>query len=197
MSTPAQRLQSERFRYPGLLPREIIVMREWLKQHQAEYARFLFNLRLGTGYDPGPTFTDAVRRSAVLNSMKRLDALAINGSAEYLAAFDAWAAKPVSSLPVTIENTADTLTIEDIHISPVPSGYASALLIEAKDRAAFPSIGQLVGYRALWRAAQPTDVDPGLLMVTNRIVPDLLPVSQEVGIRIDVVEANYDELRNR
>lgn len=196
MSSPAQKLQSERFSYPGLLPREIIIMREWLKRHQAEYARFLFNLRTGTGFDPGPQFLDGVRRSAVINSMKRIDAVAINGSDSYLATFDAWAAHPVSALPVTAGNTDTTLAIEDIHLAPLPSGYASAVLIEVKDRAAFPSIGQLIGYQSLWAAAQPADAAPSLLLVTNRIVPDLLVVAQAAHITVEVVEASYDELRN-
>jgi len=57
MSTPdptvAQLLQSERFKYPGLLPREIIVLRAWLRLREKDYDRFDYNVRIGTGFDPG------------------------------------------------------------------------------------------------------------------------------------------------
>lgn len=77
--TPAQRLQQERFRYPGLLPREIIVFRAWLRLHEKEYDRFDFNYRIGTGFDPGPTVSPSLRRMAIQNSQKRIDAVAYAG----------------------------------------------------------------------------------------------------------------------
>lgn len=80
MSTPAQLLQSDRLRFPGLLPREVLVLRAWLKQHQSEYERFDYNVRLGDGFDPGPTFPDDVRRMARINTQKRVDAIGYKGS---------------------------------------------------------------------------------------------------------------------
>jgi len=76
MSTPAQKLQSDRLSFPGLLPREILVLKAWLKLHESEYDRFDYNVRLGKGTDPGPTFPDDVRRMAILNTQKRVDAVA-------------------------------------------------------------------------------------------------------------------------
>ena len=85
MSTPqitlAQTLQSERMKYPGLLPREILVLRAWLKLHESEYDRFDYNVRLGTGFDPGPTFPDNIREMAKANTQKRIDAVAYKGAA--------------------------------------------------------------------------------------------------------------------
>lgn len=84
MSTPqptvAQLLQSERFKYPGLLPREIIVLRAWLRLHENEYDRFDYNVRIGTGFDPGPTVSDSIRQMAIVNSQKRIDAVAYKGN---------------------------------------------------------------------------------------------------------------------
>lgn len=79
MSTPAQLLQSDRFRFPGLLPREILVLRAWLKLHEAEYDRFDFNVRMGSGFDPGPTFPQNIRDMAVQNTQKRVDAVGYRG----------------------------------------------------------------------------------------------------------------------
>lgn len=74
--TPAQTLQQERFNYPGLLPREIIVLRAWLRLHENEYDRFDYNVRIGTGFDPGPSVSQSIRDMAIANSQKRIDAVA-------------------------------------------------------------------------------------------------------------------------
>jgi len=79
--TPAQTLQSERFKYPGLLPREIIVLRSWLRLHENEYDRFDYNVRLGTGFDPGPSVSESIRRMAIVNSQKRVDAVSYKDGA--------------------------------------------------------------------------------------------------------------------
>jgi len=79
--TVAQYLQKERFKYPGLLPREIVVLRAWLRLHEQEYDRFDYNVRIGTGFDPGPTVTESIRQMAIANSQKRIDAVAYKGNA--------------------------------------------------------------------------------------------------------------------
>lgn len=85
MSTPpptvAQLLQQERFKYPGMLPREIVVFRAWLRLHENEYTRFDFNVRIGTGFDPGPTVSASIRAMAIANSQKRIDAVAYKDGA--------------------------------------------------------------------------------------------------------------------
>jgi len=80
VGTLAQRLESERLKYPGLLPEEILVLRAWLNLHQAEYDRFDYNMRIGQGTDPGPTYSPEVRRQAVLNTQLRIDAVAFKGT---------------------------------------------------------------------------------------------------------------------
>jgi hypothetical protein len=80
MSSPAQTLQAERLKYPGLLPREIIVLRAWLRLHESEYDRFDFNYRVGTGFDPGPSISASIRQMAIDNSKKRIDAVGYQGN---------------------------------------------------------------------------------------------------------------------
>jgi len=75
MSTPAQQLQSDLTRFPGLRPEEVLVLRAWLKLHESEFERFEYNVRVGPGQDPGPTYTEDMRRMAILNSQKRIDAV--------------------------------------------------------------------------------------------------------------------------
>lgn len=79
MGTPAQRLESERAKYPAMQVDEILVWRNWLQLHQAEYDRFDYNLRIGTGVDPGPSFPDNIRQMAIAIRSLRLDAVGYQG----------------------------------------------------------------------------------------------------------------------
>ena len=152
MSTPAQRLQADRLNFPGMLPREILVFKSWLRLHEKEFDRFEYNVRLGEGTDPGPQFPEETRRMGIMNSQKRVDAVGWNGD--------------------------------------------QPTLIEVKDRAGFSAIGQLAGYDALWRHANPTSPAPKLLLVCNRFTNDILPVLQRQGIELAVVEADFSILRS-
>lgn len=78
--TPAQTLLSERQTYPAMLPREILIFKGWLAQHESEYERWDFNVRVGYGYDPGPGFSPSVRQASILNSQKRIDAVGWQGN---------------------------------------------------------------------------------------------------------------------
>jgi hypothetical protein len=79
MATPAQRLESDRHKYPGMAPREVIIFREWLKLHQSEYTSFSYNVRVGNGIDPGQDYPAIYRSQYIENTQKRIDALAWNG----------------------------------------------------------------------------------------------------------------------
>jgi hypothetical protein len=80
MPNLAQRLESERLKYPGLLPEEILVLRAWLALHQGEYDRFDYNMRIGQGIDPGAAYSAEVRKQAVMNTQLRIDAVAWKGT---------------------------------------------------------------------------------------------------------------------
>ena len=80
MTTPAQLLQSERLKYPGLLPDEVLVLRAWLTLHQGEYDKFDYNMRIGQGIDPGPNYSPEVRTQAVMNTQLRIDAVGWKGT---------------------------------------------------------------------------------------------------------------------
>lgn len=78
-ATPAQKLESDRFRYPGMLADEILVYRVWLSLHQGEYDNFQYNVRLGPIQDPGPNFSQSVRDQTILANQLRIDAVAWQG----------------------------------------------------------------------------------------------------------------------
>lgn len=95
--SPARRLESERAAYPGMNPPEILIWREFLRLHQYEFEPlpkswldfrskqpgiipapgdvFDYNFRLGKGRDPGPEFTEAIRRQAIMATQFRVDAV--------------------------------------------------------------------------------------------------------------------------
>lgn len=77
---PAITLQQDRLRFPGMLPREVLVMKAWLVLHEAEYDRFDYNVRLGQGTDPGPNWPPEIRQQAIQNTQKRIDAVAWKGN---------------------------------------------------------------------------------------------------------------------
>lgn len=79
MANVAERMQAERLKFPGMLPREIIVLKAWLALHETEYDSFDYNVRIGAGDDPGPDFTDDIRAMAIQNTQKRIDAVAFKG----------------------------------------------------------------------------------------------------------------------
>jgi hypothetical protein len=188
---------ADRMKFPGLLPREIIILKSWLTQHETEWTRFAFNLRIGSGMDPGLSWGEDVRRGAILNSMKRIDAAAFNGPPEWAARFDAWQQTPPSVLASDAPdgNTA-ALPIVNLALY-VPDGWTDAAIIEVKDRADYRAVGQLLGYRALWRQDHPTTTDPTLILVTNRVIPDLLPTINETGVQLAVVDADFTPLKRR
>jgi len=70
----------DNLRVPGLIPEEVPVLKAWLLKHYAEYDRVDYNVRLGKGYDPGPSYPDYARSMSILNSQYRLDAVAWRGN---------------------------------------------------------------------------------------------------------------------
>jgi len=58
-------------------------------------------------------------------------------------------------------------------------------LVEVKIRIAFPVIGQLLGYRSLWKRQHPELPVARLLAIGRSVVPDLGPIITEHGIDIE------------
>ncbi len=62
-------------RYPHLLPVDIPVWERFLKLHGADYDRFEYDIRVGLGRDPGPTFGKNIRQMGIDLSQRRIDAI--------------------------------------------------------------------------------------------------------------------------
>jgi hypothetical protein len=80
VSTPGPVAQADRQTFPGLMPQEVAVLREWLRIHESEYDSFDYNVRCGVGSDPGPTYDAKMRQMSLDITRKRIDAVAIKGS---------------------------------------------------------------------------------------------------------------------
>lgn len=77
---PASTLTAGSIVPAGMLPVEVAVFNGWFAQHGQEYDAYQWNVRVGGGYDPGPTFDDATRQMAIMNTQKRIDVLAWKGT---------------------------------------------------------------------------------------------------------------------
>jgi hypothetical protein len=76
----AQNMLADRQSLPGLIPQEIVIFKAWWADHYREYDSADFNVRVGTGFDPGDKFTQDVRTSTIANSQRRIDALLQSGN---------------------------------------------------------------------------------------------------------------------
>lgn len=83
-ATPQPVPQSALPKYPGLFPAEVPILRAWLKLHEGEYESFDYNVRVGTGFDPGPGYSADIRRMAVQNTQYRIDLVASKGTHDTL-----------------------------------------------------------------------------------------------------------------
>jgi hypothetical protein len=54
---------------------EILVWRQWLLLHQQQYSRFDYNVYIGIALDPGPTYSEQIRKMAIALRQKRIDAV--------------------------------------------------------------------------------------------------------------------------
>jgi hypothetical protein len=72
--------EASRLTFPGMRDTEANLMRRWLALHEHEYERFDYNVRIGAGRDPGQAYPEWVRKTAIMSSQLRMDAIAWNGT---------------------------------------------------------------------------------------------------------------------
>jgi len=171
--TVAQRLESLRLQFPGLIPEETLIARAWLDLNQQNFQAFQYNVRIGSGDDPGPGYPDYARKNAILNSQLRVDAVVWQGLANPAAVLDD---TPPSTTYASNPNAQPTL-------------------IEFKRRAATAAVSQLLAYSHLWAADFPGQRPPLLLLVANTVSQTILPILARAGITLAQVQADFTILR--
>ena len=169
MSTAAIRLQSDRLKYPGLLPEETIVLRAWLVQNQQTFDRFDYNFHIGPDQDPGPQYSEATRKSVIAIMKSRIDAVG-------------WRGVQNSLLPVNAESPTEIYAL-------FPSALAT--IIEVKRRATNTAIGQILSYWHLWQEQFPQGPKPDMVLVCNTYSPNIIPAIRANGIQLNTVSANF------
>ena len=75
----SQQTDLDRLRFRSMMPREILILKAWLKDNLSKYDRAEFDVRVGTGTDPGPTFSQEMRSMWTRLTMQRIDALLWSG----------------------------------------------------------------------------------------------------------------------
>lgn len=63
----------------GMIPEEARLFNAWFASNFQNYDTVAYNLRVGIGTDPGPTVGDDLRRMAIMNSQRRIDAVLTSG----------------------------------------------------------------------------------------------------------------------
>jgi len=70
--------------FPAMLPRETSIWQTYLSQHPGEFETLDYNVRVGKGLDPGPSYEDSARRAAIMNSQLRIDVVGFDGTTWWL-----------------------------------------------------------------------------------------------------------------
>lgn len=169
MPNPAQRLESDLQKYPGMLVDETVVWRAWAMLHQAEYDRFDHNIRLGKGSDPGPGFLPSVRQSQILNTQMRVDSIGWQGIDNAL----------VSGSITSPQQIYDVF----------PSAVST--IFEVKRRATLQAVGEILGHFHAWVDEFPNNPQPSLMLVCAGYADTILSATRAQKIAVDVVQANF------
>lgn len=74
----------DRHLFPAMLPRETAIWKSFLAHYGDGFTNFQYNVRVGQGFDPGPTFPDFSRQAAIKNSQLRLDVVAQKDNAWWI-----------------------------------------------------------------------------------------------------------------
>lgn len=70
--------------YPHLLPDDVAVWERYLKEYGEIYSQILYDLRVGTGRNPGPQDLPQLQDMAVDLTQRRIDAVAVTDDAIHL-----------------------------------------------------------------------------------------------------------------
>jgi hypothetical protein len=153
--------------------REILIWKNWLYQNSTRFDRYEYNVRLGEGVDPGPSYPDSSRRMWIANSMKRVDVVAVKG---------------------------ERVTIIEVEENPglTAFGQLTGYLTLWQNRIANggpPAVHLQLGVEKFFPADLPLDPNPNVLLVCARIGNDALAVARASNIAVEVVPTDFSSLK--
>jgi hypothetical protein len=170
---PAIRFQADRLKYPGMQLREILIWKNWVYQNSTRFDRYEYNVRLGDGVDPGPSYPDASRRMWIANSMKRADVVAVNRALVTL---------------IEVEENPGLTAFGQL------AGYIvlwRARIVNGGP----PQVHLSLGVEAFFPADLPLDPNPNGLIVCARIGNDALAVARSSNVAVEVVPTDFSSLK--
>jgi hypothetical protein len=172
-ANPAIRMQADRLKYPGMQVREILIWKNWLYQNSTRFDRYEYNVRLGDGVDPGPSYPDSSRRMWIANSMKRVDVVAVKGQHVTI---------------IEVEENPGLTAFGQL------AGYQT--LWRNRVRAGGPpEVHKQLDVEKFFPADLPLDPDPSLLLVCARVGNDALAVAKSAGVAVEVVTTDFSSLK--
>jgi hypothetical protein len=171
--SPAIRFQADRLRYPGMQLREILIWKNWLYLNSTRFDRYDYNVRLGDGVDPGPSFPESSRRMWIANSMKRVDVVAVKGGHVTL---------------IEVEENPGMTAFGQL------AGY-QVLWRNRVQAGGPPAVHISLGVERFFPADLPLDPSPGLLLVCARVGNDALAVARSSGVIVEVVPTDFSVLK--
>lgn len=170
---PAMRMQADRLKYPAMQLREILIWKQWLYQNSTRFDRYEYNVRLGDGVDPGPSYPESSRRMWIANSMKRVDVIAVKGGHVTI---------------IEVEENPGMAAVNQ------PLAYA-ALWRNRVQAGGPPEVHKQLGVDKFFPADLPPDPNPSLLIVCARAGNDTMAVAKASGITIEVVPTDFSSLK--
>jgi hypothetical protein len=173
MDSPAIRMQADRLKFPGMQVREILIWKNWLYLNSTRFDRYEYNVRIGEGVDPGPSYPDSSRRMWIANSMKRVDVVAVKGGHVAI---------------IEVEENPGMTAFGQL------AGYQT-LWRNRIQAGGPPAVHISLGVERFFPLDLPLDPDPSLLLVCARVGNDALAVAKSAGIAVEVVPTDFSSLK--
>jgi hypothetical protein len=170
---PAIRFQADRLRFPGMQLREILIWKNWFYGNSTRFDRYEYNVRLGDGVDPGPSYPDSSRRMWIANSMKRADVVAVKGGLVTL---------------IEVEENPGLTSFGQL------AGYATLWRARVANGGP-PQVHLALGVADFFPTDLPLDPNPATLLVSARIGNDALAVARAQGVCVEVVPTDFSSLK--
>lgn len=172
-TNPAITFQADRLRFPGMQLREILIWKNWLYGNSTRFDRYEYNVRLGDGVDPGPSYPDSSRRMWIANSMKRVDVVAVKGERVTI---------------IEVEENPGLTAFGQL------AGYAVLWRMRVANGGP-PSVHLSLGVENLFPFDLPLDPNPSVLLVCARIGNDALAVARSSNVAVEVVPTDFSPLK--
>ena len=172
IASPAIRMQADRLKFPGMQVREILIWKNWLYLNSTRFDAYSYNVRIGDGVDPGPSYPDSSRRMWIANSMKRVDVVATK---------------------------LGHVTLIEVEENPGMTAFGQLVGYQTlwRNRVAAggpPAVHISLGVENFFPADLPPDPSPSLLLVCARAGNDALAVARSMGVEVDVVPTDFSVL---